>query len=110
MVGYVRREVHGETNSHDQHNHADHVQVYPGQRHEPNHTNLYRDDGEGHPDHTDLVRDEKEGNDRHTDAAGDDTADGGWEDEAELIKVLEVRMEDGYVEWCRVHNCPNSCQ
>ena len=65
MVGDVGRKVDGEANAHDEHDHADHVNVDVGERHEADDAHLDRDDGEDDPDDAHLVGDEDERDDCH---------------------------------------------
>jgi hypothetical protein len=65
VVGDVGGEVDREADAHDEHDHADDVDVDVGQGHEADDAHLDRDDGEDDPDDAHLVGDEDQGDDGH---------------------------------------------
>ena len=89
MVGDVGGRVNAEPDSHNEHNHADHIQVHLPVGHESNHTNFNRDYSEDYPEHRGPVGDEDKGDDSHGEYAEEDGLEGGGGDIKKLVKERE---------------------
>ena len=87
----MRGEIHRESDTHDEVDHGDAVQVDSPQRHVSNHTNLYAHDAEGHPERADGVGDEDQRDDAHNDGGDDGRLDG----DGPHVRVLEQRKRTG---------------
>ena len=75
VVGDVSREIHREADAHNEHDHADDVDVDVDDGHESDDAHLHRDDGEDDPDDAGLVGDEDQCDDGHADHAAAAKAD-----------------------------------
>lgn len=107
VVGDVCGGVYTESNSHDEHDHGDHVQVYFPVGHESDHTNFNRDYSEDYPEHRGSVGDEDEGDGSHGEYTEEDSLEGAGGDVEELVKEREVRIEDDSIKGCTISDLPH---
>ena len=94
MIGDVGRKVHGESDTHDEDNHADHVQVDVPEGHHAKHPDLHRDDCEQNPNDANLAGDEDKDNNGHDPHTKDDTGQCLVEHFSKLIKDEEKWIEN----------------
>ena len=107
VVGDVCGGVDAEPDSHNEHNHGDHVQVHSPVGHESDHANFNGDYSEDYPEHRDPVGDEDEGDDSHGEYTEEDSLEGAGGDVEELVKEREVRIEDDSFEGCTISDLPH---
>ena len=88
------REIHGEADTHDEDDHADHVQVDVPEGHHAQNSDLDRDDCEENPNDANLAGDEDKDNYGHDPNAQDDTGQGLVENFSKLIKDEEKWVEN----------------